>query len=512
MRLSRIKPCLLALAFAAGISNSHALSLTTPEQENKLGEDAYKEILKKEKLCKDKAVVDFVERVAKRICDAAPDKGFKYEISVLDAPTVNAFCLPGGKICVYTGILPYCENEAGLACVMGHEVAHAILRHGGQRMTQGAMVNVVGAGLEKLLEFKGASGTAETVTMGAYNYASQLGILLPYSRSHEIEADMDGVLYMAKAGYDPAESVAFWRRFAAVKSNVPTFLSTHPGHEDRAARLEKVLPRVNKIYEQSAKLGLGAGVPASVAGKPSEQKTETKTGETAVGGKEPAKTDSPKVSTPKETTNKISIESLATDEIKQGLQTALKRGVKTAIKQLGKDDGFFMDLAVKLVMPDELKNVEKVVRAVGKEKTADDFIKQMNRAAEEAVPGTTEILTDAIVNMTIDDARSILSGQKDAATQYFKKSCRASMEKQILPIVQKSTESVGATSSYKNFIKRGGFAAKALVGDFDLDEYVTTKAVDGLFLKIADEEARIRENPAGLSNDLLRKVFGAVLK
>jgi hypothetical protein len=397
--------------------------------------------------------------------------------------------------------------------VMGHEVAHAILRHGGQRMTQGAVVNVIGAGLKGVLDYQGASDTAETVTMGAYTYASQLGILLPYSRSHEIEADMDGVLYMAKAGYDPAESVAFWRRFAEVKSNVPTFLSTHPGHEDRAARLEKVLPRVNKLYEQSAKLGIGAKVPASVAGKPADQKTGTKTvSDTAVGGKEPVKPDSTKVSTPTNTTKKISIESLATDEIKQGLQVALKRGVKTAVKQLGDDDGFFKDLAVKIVMPDALKDVEKVVRAVGKEKTADDFIKQMNRAAEEAVPGTTEILTDAIVNMTIDDARSILSGQKDAATQYFKKACRASMEKQILPIVQKSTESVGATSSYKSFIKRGGFAAKALVGDFDLDEYVTSKAVDGLFLKIADEEARIRENPAGLSNDLLRKVFGAVLK
>jgi metalloendopeptidase OMA1, mitochondrial len=494
------RPCaLFLLHLALGCVSAHALSLTTAEQENKMGEDAYKEILKKEKLCTDKALIEFVENVARRITAAAPDKGFKYEVSVLESKTLNAFCLPGGKICVYTGILPFCENEAGLATVMGHEVAHAILRHGGQRMTQGAIVNVLGAGLEKVLESQGASDTAETVTMGAYQYASQLGILLPYSRSHEVEADLNGVLYMAKAGYDPHESVDFWRRFGTASSNVPTFMSTHPSHEDRAARLEKALPMALKAYEKSPKYGIGATVPGVVPGKRDPQSAT------------PSVAENKPASKPESKNGKITIESLGIDEIIKGLRLALKRGTKSAITTLGKQDGFFKDELVKVVMPEKLVEVEKIVRSVGKGKVADDFILQMNRAAEDAVPATADVLAHAISSMTIEDARKILQGEKDAVTQYFKRTCSESLQQQILPIVQKSTDAVGATSSYKSFVKKGGFAAKALLGDFDLDQYVTQKAVAGLFVKIAEEEQRIRENPAELANDTLRKVFGAVL-
>ncbi len=258
---------LLCFALLAGVLSLNAraaqpMTFTTPEQENKMGEDAYKEILQKEKVSRDPEIVRYVERVARRVIGAAPDKGFTYEISVLESPTVNAFCLPGGKICVYTGILPYCQNEAALACVIGHEVAHAILRHGGQRMTQSTVVGTIGSGLEKVLEQGGASDTTGKVAVGAYNYGTQLGILLPYSRGHETEADVYGIIYMARAGYDPHEAPEFWKRFSVLKSDVPTFMSTHPAHEDREARLEKALPRALKTYDASPKYGLGERVPA----------------------------------------------------------------------------------------------------------------------------------------------------------------------------------------------------------------------------------------------------------
>ncbi len=198
--------------------------------------------------------------------------------------------------------------------------------------------------------------------------------------------------------------------------------------------------------------------------------------------------------------------------MKKALQTALSKGFKSAITMLGKQDGFLKDLAVKVVMPDKLTQVEKLARAVGKGDMVDDFITQMNRAAEKAVPDTSDILAEAIAGLTLDDAHAILQGKDDEATRYFEKTCGTSLQEKILPIIQESTQSVGATKSYKDLVKKAGPAAKYLVGDFDLDNYVTQKAVSGLFVKIADEEKRIRANPAGQASDILEKVFGAVLK
>jgi metalloendopeptidase OMA1, mitochondrial len=280
MRLTAA-PVLLAAAFALmsaiALAPRHAsaaepLTLTTKEEENTLGEAAYQDILKNEKVCKDPVINEFVRRVGNRITQAAPDMGFKYEIVVLDSEKINAFCLPGGKIAVYTGILPFCENEAGLATVMGHEVAHAILRHGGQRMTQGTVVNVIGSFGSELLKQAGASDLTQSVARGAYGYGTQLGILLPYSRSHESEADLHGLNYLARAGYDPREAPKFWERFSVLKSDTPTFLSTHPAHEDRAQRLSEALPKAGKLYEKSPKYGVGEAVPEAyrTAPKPAE--------------------------------------------------------------------------------------------------------------------------------------------------------------------------------------------------------------------------------------------------
>ncbi|HEY3323767.1 MAG TPA: DUF4197 family protein [Planctomycetota bacterium] len=510
-RSTYVLPFVLVAALAAA---SQPLTLTTPEQENKMGEDAYKDILNKEELCQNKDLVAHVERVARRVIAAAPDKGFSYEISVLESPIVNAFCLPGGKICVYTGILPYCQNEAGLGTVISHEVAHAILRHGGQRMTQNTVTDLIGQGLGKVLEYEGASSTTEKIAMGAYGYGTQLGILLPYSRSHETEADLNGLLYLAKAGYDPKEAPEFWKRFSVLKSSTPTFMSTHPAHEDREQRLEQNLPKALKLYEQSPKIGAGETLPPAYLTIPkTEVATKTNSTQSIQKEEKPVASTEAKPKKKKSTAlSSLRLEDLAEGEIRKGLQAALSNGFRSAIKMLGKEDGFLLDEAVKVVMPEKLAEVEKLVRAVGKGSLADDFIKQMNRAAEKAAPGTADILAQAIAGLSLDDARGILKGRSDEATQYFKRTCDSNLQQQILPIVKEATASVGATKAYKNLTKKAGMAATLLLGDFDLDAYVTRKAVDGLYLKIADEEKRIRENPAGQASDILQKVFGVLQK
>lgn len=484
---------------AAPIHAAEPLTLTTPEQENKLGEEAFRDILKKEQLCQNRELVVYVERVAKRVAAAAPDKGFKYEIAVIESEQVNAFCLPGGKMAVYTGILPYCQNEAGLATVLGHEVAHAILRHGGQRMTQSTVVDAVGTGLAELLRARGASAAASTLTMGVYDAGTKLGILLPYSRSHETEADTEGLMYMARAGYDPREAPEFWKRFSALKSNTPTFLSTHPAHADRAGRLEKLQAEAQKLYAQSPKLGLGDNLPPLKVG------AQALTQSAPAQGLAPAQAGSP-ATLP---AGGWTLASLAETEIRKGLQEALSTGMKNAIAKLGKEDGYFKDELVKIVMPEKLKELEKVVRMLGKGKQADEFVQQMNRAAEKAAPATADVLAAAIAQLTLEDARGIAKGQKDEATQYFKKSADTALIEKILPLVKDATASAGATKAYKDLIKKAGFAGRALAGNFDLDEYVTRKAVDGLYVKMAEEEQRIRANPAGQTSDILRKVFGA---
>jgi metalloendopeptidase OMA1, mitochondrial len=238
------------------------LLLTSAAQENQLGAQAYAEIRQQEKPCTDAATVAFVTRVGQRVAAAAPDKGFTYEFTVLDSDTINAFCLPGGKVAVYTGILPLCANEAGLAAVLGHEIAHAIARHGGERMSQQYAQQIGGVTLAAMLEAKGVQPTTANLAMTAYGVGSQIGVMLPYSRNHELEADRLGLMYMAKAGYDPQEAVAFWQRFAGLgNGGTPGFLSTHPASDDRARALTALLPEARTLYEHSSKFGAGAAVP-----------------------------------------------------------------------------------------------------------------------------------------------------------------------------------------------------------------------------------------------------------
>lgn len=245
---------------SAPLTQRRQLIMTSEEKESALGLTAYQEVLQKEKLTANQRYVDMVRRVGKRIAAVAGRPDFQWEFNVIESDTQNAFCLPGGKVAVYTGMLPVCESEAGLAVVMSHEVAHAIARHGGERMAhqtvQNLGKNAVGYVMQNQEEQK------QKIVLTAYGAVSEYGAILPYSREHELEADHIGIMLMAKAGYDPSEAPVFWERFSAAKGSggaAPMeFLSTHPSDARRAAALRELLPEALQHYEQSAeKYGLG---------------------------------------------------------------------------------------------------------------------------------------------------------------------------------------------------------------------------------------------------------------
>jgi hypothetical protein len=202
---------------------------------------------------------------------------------------------------------------------------------------------------------------------------------------------------------------------------------------------------------------------------------------------------------------------LSQEDLASGLKEALRVGTGRAIEHLGRDGGFLNDSQVRIPLPSALQTLEQGLRAGGQGAIADNFVTTMNRAAERAVPETAAILGKAIASMTLDDAKAILTGPDDAATEYFRKSSRGRLAEAILPIVSSATEQAGVTSAYKRFMgsSAGGlFSRFTGGGDLDIDRYVTEKALDGLFLKLADEERLIREDPAARSTELLQNVFG----
>ena len=225
------------------------LLLTSVSQENQMGEEGYKEVLSKSKLANNLPAAKVLQRVGSRIATVTGQNDFKWEYNLIDDKQLNAWCMPGGKIAVYTGILPFMKTEGGMAAVLGHEVAHATLRHSGQRMTQEL-------GTQMVLGLAGASlsnSPYQNQIMAAMGAGATVGVLLPYGRGHETEADTIGLKYMAEAGYDPREALAFWERFSAVTSQgaPPEFLSTHPGGPTRIKNLKKNMKAMLKIYEQA---------------------------------------------------------------------------------------------------------------------------------------------------------------------------------------------------------------------------------------------------------------------
>ncbi len=240
------------------VSERRQLLLVSESEENRMGLTAYQEVLKKEPVTKNETAAEIVRRVGQRIAAVADRPDFDWEFNVIEAETQNAFCLPGGKVAVYTGILPICQNEAGLAVVMSHEIAHALARHGGERMTHQMVQNKVKDGVAFLM--RDSKDTTQKIVLTAYGAGAQYGAILPYSRKHELEADHIGIMMMARAGYDPSEAPLFWERFAGQKDGAAPmeFLSTHPSDARRSSALREVLPEAMKLYEAAAKqIGTG---------------------------------------------------------------------------------------------------------------------------------------------------------------------------------------------------------------------------------------------------------------
>ena len=200
---------------------------------------------------------------------------------------------------------------------------------------------------------------------------------------------------------------------------------------------------------------------------------------------------------------------LTNSEMINGLKEALSNGTQSAINNLGRTDGFFKNPKVRIPMPESLEKVEKTLRKLKQDKTVDEFILSMNRAAEQAVPEAASIFSDTIRSMSFDDTRDILQGPEDAATQYFKHYSGARIEEKMLPIVKKSTNAAGITAKYKNMVdKMGTLSSLVDKKSLDIDRYVTRKALEGLFKMLAAEEKLIRNDPAARTTTLLKKVFG----
>ena len=210
------------------------------------------------------------------------------------------------------------------------------------------------------------------------------------------------------------------------------------------------------------------------------------------------------------TTTSNTISALTNDEVIAGLKEALLKGTGVAVSLLGKKDGFLANPQVRIPMPESLATVEKSLRSVGQDKLADTFIETMNRAAEQAVPAATDVFRDSVRAMTVNDAKNILSGPDDAATQYFRRTGGETLKQKFLPIVKNATEDVHLTSTYKNLVgKLGPVSGLIDTSSLDLDSYVTDKALDGLFLIVAREEKKIRDNPVERTSEILKKVFAA---
>ena len=239
---------ILTVGCTTTASNRSQINFVPDGTMNRMGSQAYDDILKKERRSPNRALTERVETIGRRIA-AASGAGFQWQFALIDKPDmVNAFCLPGGKIAVYTGILKVAANDAGLAAVLGHEVAHATLRHSAERLSHQLIMQAGSAvALETFGDNKYKGAIAAAMGIGL-----QFGVALPFSRAHETEADKIGLRYMARAGYDPREAAALWKRMAAAGGGrSPEILSTHPDPLRRAAALEKEAAGLMGVWQAS---------------------------------------------------------------------------------------------------------------------------------------------------------------------------------------------------------------------------------------------------------------------
>lgn len=219
--------------------------LLNTQEEVALGEQSAQKILKNSKLSTNKKQTQMVKRVGQKIANVAERPDFNWEFYLLEDKQVNAFCLPGGKVFVYTGLMPLAANDDELAVVLSHEIAHTILRHGAERMSMQTLQQI-GGGLLGLVIGTQAPEYSNLFNQ-AYNFGSNVGVMLPFSRSHELEADKAGILLMQKAGYNPKAAISFWEKMAANgEKSSSDFLSTHPSDSKRIVEIEKILNSQNK--------------------------------------------------------------------------------------------------------------------------------------------------------------------------------------------------------------------------------------------------------------------------
>ena len=243
------------------ITGRRQLNIIPAQQILSMSFQQYDQFLNEHKVIKGTAEARMVERVGRKIQKAVEQyfaskgmsnrlSGYEWEFHLVEDAQVNAWCMPGGKVVVYTGILPITKNEVGLAVVLGHEIAHAVAEHGNERMSQGLMVQLGGLALSKALEQKPEA--TRNLFLTAFGIGAQVGVLLPYSRLQESEADHLGLIFMAMAGYNPRDAIKFWQRMAKMSAGnkPPEFLSTHPSDETRIKNLKKLLPEALKYYKK----------------------------------------------------------------------------------------------------------------------------------------------------------------------------------------------------------------------------------------------------------------------
>jgi predicted Zn-dependent protease len=219
----------------------------SPAQEEALGLQSYREVLSQSRVLQAGPEHDLVARVAERLARATGEAGhgFRWQVSVVQSRELNAFCLPGGKIVVYTGLLAVTRNEPALAAVMGHEMAHALARHGSQRVLQTTLAQTFMAGAQ--FSMTDMEPSQRQTVLAALGAGAQYGLLMPFGRKHETEAD--DLLTMARAGYDPREAIPFWQRMSQRGgAQPPAYLSTHPSHEQRIADLKAFMPKALAEY------------------------------------------------------------------------------------------------------------------------------------------------------------------------------------------------------------------------------------------------------------------------
>src|SRR5512133_1514492 len=255
-----IFPLIIQACSTVPLTGRKQLNIVPESQMISMSFTSYSEFLKTNKVSSDQSASTMVTNVGKDIASAVTKyfadnnlsdrlQGYQWEFHLVEDKTPNAWCMPGGKVVVYSGILPYTQDKNGLAVVLSHEIAHAVARHGNERMSQQIVTQFGNVALNELIKDK--PDQTKGIFNTAYGLGSQFGVMLPFSREHELEADKLGLIFMAMAGYDPQTSIAFWERMSSMGgTKPPEFMSTHPSDATRIAKIKAALPEAMQYYKK----------------------------------------------------------------------------------------------------------------------------------------------------------------------------------------------------------------------------------------------------------------------